>query len=62
MKSFSQANNDIGTEQRIVSLDMPQWKQFVRIFEIEEPMVKRKSNGVVVDIDGDDGGGGESDV
>ena len=60
MKSFPQANNDIGTEQRIVSLDMPQWKQFVRIFEIEEPMVKRKSNGVVVDIDGD-GGGGESD-
>ena len=60
MKSFPQANNDIGTEQRIVSLDLPQWKQFVRIFEIEEPMVKRKSNGVVVDIDGD-GGGGESD-
>ena len=62
MKYFPQANNDIGTEQRIVSLDLPQWKQFVRIFEIEEPMVKRKSNGVVVDIDDDDGGGGESDV
>ena len=39
---------------RIVSLDMRQWREFVRIFGMEEPMVKRKSNGVV-DDDDDDG-------
>ena len=33
---------------------MRQWKEFVRIFEMKEPMVKRKSNGAVDDNDGDD--------
>ena len=46
---------------RIVSLDMRQWREFVRIFGMEEPMVKRKSNGVVDDDDDDGGGGGGSD-
>jgi len=57
------ANSDLGTEQRIVSLDMRQWRQFVRIFGMKEPMVKRKSNNGVVDDNGDDDdeGGGGSD-
>jgi len=42
-------DGDIGTDQRIVSLDMRQWSEFVRIFGMEEAMVKRKS-----DDDGDD--------
>ena len=36
------ASKDIGTDQRIVSLDMKQWKAFVRIFGIEKAMVQRK--------------------
>ena len=52
-------DGDIGTDQRIVSLDMRQWSEFVRIFGMEEAMVKRKSNddGDDEDIDVD----GESD-
>ena len=60
MQFSTQANNNVGTDQRIVSLDMRQWKDFVRIFGMEEPMVKRKSNGVV-DDDDDDGGGGSDE-
>ena len=45
---------------RIVSLDMRQWREFVRIFGMEEPMVKRKSNGVVDDAD--DGGEGSDNT
>ena len=53
-----QNNSDIGTDQRIVSLDMQQWREFVRIFGMDQAMVKRKSNGVVdddedIDVDGE---------
>ena len=56
-----QNNSDIGTDQRIVSLDMQQWREFVRIFGMDQAMVKRKSNGVVVDDDEDIDVDGESD-
>ena len=39
------ASEGISNEQRIVSLDIKQWKAFVRIFGIKKPMVERKSNG-----------------
>ena len=41
-ESGSVASKDIGTDQRIVSLDMKQWRAFVRIFGIEKAMVERK--------------------
>ena len=39
---------------------MGQWREFVRIFGMKKPMVKRKSDGVD-DSDDDDGGGGSDE-
>ena len=50
------ASKDIGNDQRVVNINMRQWRAFVKIFDIKEgkEMVKRKANG------GGDNGYGES--
>ena len=37
-------SRDVSDDQRIVSIDRRQYEEFVRIFGIKEPMVKRKSS------------------
>ena len=51
--SLSQGARNIDTDQRVVNINMRQWRQFVKIFDIKEgkEMVKRKSN------EGDEEGG-----
>ena len=38
------ASGDVSTDQRIVSIDRRQYEEFVRIFGIKEPMVKRRKS------------------
>lgn len=38
------ASRDVSDDQRVVSIDRRQYEEFVRIFGIKEPMVKRKSS------------------
>ena len=36
------ASGEVSDEQRVVSLDRRQYEEFLRIFAIREPMVRRK--------------------
>ena len=37
------ASGEVSDEQRVVSLDRRQYEEFVRVFAIREPMVRRRS-------------------
>ena len=36
------ASGEVSDEQRVVSLDRRQYEEFIRIFAIREPMVRRR--------------------
>ena len=38
------ASGDVSDEQRVVSLDRRQYEEFVRIFAIKHPMVRRRKS------------------